>query len=285
MKALLIEDPARSENSLERGMRELGYAVDAVADSLQAIACAAQRRYDIVILDLMLPKESSLRVLHEIRESNPDVEILILSTRDQIHDRVTALIQGADDYLVKPFSVDELHARIQQLLRRKAKWQTPAVADLETEKPQRYLDNLIGSLLNLCGNECAEIELVISEVKLADMLQRVCAALERATVNKHVSLRLPTGRLPTLLVDARWMEHMLSSLLFDAVAHSPAGAEISIRVSHDRERCRIDIESEADQAFDLTLVSTYGGYLNLGVSSCFYRTRRHRVSVSNIKIV
>ncbi|MDH3447587.1 MAG: response regulator [Gammaproteobacteria bacterium] len=285
MKALLIEDPARSENSLERGMRELGYAVDAVADSLQAIACAAQRRYDIVILDLMLPKESSLRVLHEIRESNPDVEILILSTRDQIHDRVTALIQGADDYLVKPFSFDELHARIQLLLRRKANRLSPAVSAGENEKPQRYLDSLIGNLLQRCGKECDDIELVISEVKLADMLQRVGSALERVAINKNVRLRLPAGRLPTLLVDASWIEHLLSRLVFDAIAHSPADAEIPIRVCCDRERCRIDIESQSDEPFDLTLVKTYAGYLNLGVSRFSNKNGHHEVRVSNIKIV
>ncbi|MDH3218827.1 MAG: response regulator [Gammaproteobacteria bacterium] len=285
MKALLIEDPARPETSLGVGLRDQGYAVDAVADGLQAIVCASQQCYDIIILDLMLPRESSLRVLHEIRESDREVEILILSTPDQIHDRVTALIQGADDYLVKPFSFDELHARIQQLLRRKAKWQPPAVADLEAENPRRYQDSLIGNLLDLCGTECDEIELVISEVRLANMLQRVCASLQRVTANKQVSLRQPAGRLPTLLVDARWMEHLLSSLLFDAIAHSPTNAEISIRVSRDRDRCRIDIESEADRAFDLTLAKTYGDYLNLGVGSRFGENRRHRVSVSNIKIV
>ena len=94
MKVLVIEDSARLQTSLGSGLRALGYAVDVVADSTRAIDCASQRDYDIIILDLMLPKDSSLLVLHEIRELNRDVEILILSARDQIHDRVTALIQG-----------------------------------------------------------------------------------------------------------------------------------------------------------------------------------------------
>jgi len=101
-------------------LESLGYEVDEVADGTEAITFASCNNYDVIILDLMLPKESSLLALHDIHELDPNVDILILSTPGQIHDRVTALIQGADDYLVKPFSIDDLHASIQSLLRRKA---------------------------------------------------------------------------------------------------------------------------------------------------------------------
>lgn len=120
MKVLLVEHFSNAKISLGAGLESLGYEIDVVADGSAAITFASCNNYDVIILDLMLPKESSLLALHEIHELDPDVDILILSTPEQIHDRVTALIQGADDYLVKPFSIDDLHASIQSLLRRKA---------------------------------------------------------------------------------------------------------------------------------------------------------------------
>ena len=120
MKVLVVEHSSNSEISLGTGLESLGYAVDVVADGTEAITYASCNNYDVIIMDLMLPKESILLALHEIRELDRDVGILILSTPEQIHDRVTALIQGADDYLVKPFSVDDLNASIQSLLRHKA---------------------------------------------------------------------------------------------------------------------------------------------------------------------
>lgn len=285
MKVLVIEDSARLQTSLGSGLRALGYAVDVVADSTRAIDCASQRDYDIIILDLVLPKDSSLLVLHEIRELNRDVEILILSARDQIHDRVTALIQGADDYLVKPFSFDELHARIQELVRRKANHKIPIVKCRQSGKPQRYFDDLIGKLLNLCGNGDGEIELVISEVKLAELLQRVVAPLKGIAAEKEIALQLPTGKLPSLLVDAKWMEHLLANLIFDATSHCPAGAKIHIRFRGECERCRIEIESPVDEEFDLSLVESYASYLKLEVGSSISADNRFCVSISNIKIV
>jgi len=285
MRVLVIEDSARLQVSLGAGLRALGYAVDVVADCSHAIDCASRRDYDIIILDLMLPKDSSLLVLHEIRETNRDVEILILSARDQIHDRVTALIQGADDYLVKPFSFDELHARIQELLRRKANHKIPIIECQHGGKPQRYLDGLIGNLLHLCGNDDGDIELVISEVKLAELLQRVVAPLNGMAADKDIALSLPAGKLPNLLVDAKWMEHLLSNLIFDAISHCPAASEIRIRVQGERERCCIEIETPVDEAFDLALVQSYAWYLKLEIDSSISADNRFRVSISNIKIV
>lgn len=120
MKVLVIADSEKLLTSLSTALGESGYEVDVVADTAGAIKYAAEGSYDIIILDLMLPGKSSLLVLHELRELDQAVEILILSTADQIHDRVTALIQGADDYLVKPFSYDDLHTRIQVLMKRRA---------------------------------------------------------------------------------------------------------------------------------------------------------------------
>lgn len=119
MKVLVVADSTKLLTSLSEALREFGYEVDVVIYTAGAIKYAAEGSYDIIILDLMLPGKSSLLVLHELRELDQKVEILILSTADQIHDRVTALIQGADDYLVKPFSNDDLHTRIQVLMKRR----------------------------------------------------------------------------------------------------------------------------------------------------------------------
>ena len=116
MKVLVVEHSPESKVSLGAGLESFGYAVDVVRDGAEAMAFTSCNNYDVIILDLMLPKESSLLALHEIRELDRNVDIIILSTPEQIHDRVTALIQGADDYLDKPFSVDDLHASIQSLL-------------------------------------------------------------------------------------------------------------------------------------------------------------------------
>jgi CheY-like chemotaxis protein len=287
MRVLVIENSTRLQASLGAGLRALGHAVDVIADSTRAIELAARRDYDIIILDLMLPGDSSLLVLHEIRESNRDVEILILSTREQIHDRVTALIQGADDYLVKPFTLEELDARIRELVGRKANHPIRLAECEHSGKPRRYLDRQIGNLLQLCanGNCNGVIELIFSEVKLADLLQRVSAMLDDPVKDKKIKLRFPGGRLPTLLVDARWMEHLMSSLLFDAVSHCPPWAEICIRVRGEHERCSIEIECPADEAFDLSLVESYAAYLKLAVNSSIMAGNLYRIAISNLKIV
>lgn len=307
----MIEDSTRLQTSLGAGLRALGYAVDAVADSRQAIACVLDHEYDIIILDLMLPKDSSLLVLHEIRESNREVEILILSARDQIHDRVTALIQGANDYLVKPFSFAELHQRIQELLRRKLdSTVTDNYPDISTS-PGTHLNRLIQNLLNLCQCKHGEIELVISEIKLADLLDSVCLGLGKEVGQKDITLRLPEQKLPKLLVDARWMEHLLANLLTNAVRNSPVGAEIHIRFVAGASYCALEIENKmseslcsdevkamfknfcnrgtdddtADPVALLSLAKSYADCMNLRLEAVVTDHNLLKIRLSNIKII
>jgi DNA-binding response OmpR family regulator len=127
MKILVIEDSKKLQKSLSAGLRRLGYAVDIAADGEEGIVFATTGNYDVVVLDLMLPKKSGLEVLQEIRRSNQNPEVLVLSARDQTRDRIHGLQQGADDYLVKPFAFDELHARIQALVRRRFKQKSPVI--------------------------------------------------------------------------------------------------------------------------------------------------------------
>lgn len=128
MKILVVEDSRKLQKSLSAGLRRLGYAVDIASDGEEGVAFATTGDYDVIVLDLMLPKKSGLEVLQEIRRSKQNPEVLILSARDQTRDRINGLQRGADDYLVKPFSFDELHARIQALVRRRFKQKSPVIA-------------------------------------------------------------------------------------------------------------------------------------------------------------
>jgi DNA-binding response OmpR family regulator len=128
MKILVIEDSPKLQKSLRAGLRRLGYAVDVAGDGVEGSSYALSSDYDVIVLDLMLPRKSGLDVLREIRQSKRNSEVLILSARDQTLDKITGLQLGADDYLVKPFSFDELHARIQALVRRRFNQKSPLLS-------------------------------------------------------------------------------------------------------------------------------------------------------------
>lgn len=120
MRVLIVEDEEKLAESLKKGLEKEGYAADYVMDGE-----AGQRRiemshkdYDVVVLDLMLPKKDGFEICKEIRAENITIPILVLTARDATDDKVQALDAGADDYLVKPFSLQELLARIRALLRR-----------------------------------------------------------------------------------------------------------------------------------------------------------------------
>ena len=127
MKLLLVEDSERLQRSLSAGLRKAGFTVDQAFDGEQALACTAVNRYDAIILDLMLPKIDGLTVLARLRSDGNDCQVLILSANDQTEDRVRGLDLGADDYLVKPFSFDELVSRLQALNRRRSGVKNPVI--------------------------------------------------------------------------------------------------------------------------------------------------------------
>ncbi|MCR1918470.1 response regulator transcription factor [Frisingicoccus caecimuris] len=119
MKILIVEDEEKLRNSLAEGLRLKGYAIDVAADGELADEMAFCENYDLIILDLNLPKVDGFSVLQNFRREKQDVPVLILSARDGIADKVTGLDLGANDYLTKPFHFAELEARIRSLLRRK----------------------------------------------------------------------------------------------------------------------------------------------------------------------
>ena len=120
MRLLLVEDDAMIGTSVQHGLRQDGFTVDWVRDGQAAELALGAESYDLVVLDLGLPKKPGLEVLRGLRRKKNLVPVLVLTARDAVSDRVTGLDAGADDYLVKPFDLDELAARIRALLRRRA---------------------------------------------------------------------------------------------------------------------------------------------------------------------
>jgi two-component system OmpR family response regulator len=127
MHVLLVEDSRRLQEALTTGLQRHGYAVDVAADGEAGLRCARHNPYDVIILDLMLPKIDGLTVLRRLREEGDGTHVLILTAKGTVNDRVDGLRDGADDYLVKPFSFDELLARIEALIRRSYHAKSPLI--------------------------------------------------------------------------------------------------------------------------------------------------------------
>lgn len=118
MRVLLIEDEPKTAAMLAKGLREKLFAVDVANDGEEGLQFAITKPYDIVVLDIMLPHRDGWSVLTELRKSNLNMPVLLLTAKDRVEDRVRGLEMGADDYLVKPFAFSELLARIRSILRR-----------------------------------------------------------------------------------------------------------------------------------------------------------------------
>ena len=118
MRLLLIEDDTRISHFLVRGLSEEGFAVDTAADGEDGAFKAGDSAYDVIILDVMLPKKDGWEILRSLQGRAQRPPVLVLTAKDDVADRVRGLDAGADDYLVKPFSFDELLARLRALLRR-----------------------------------------------------------------------------------------------------------------------------------------------------------------------
>lgn len=118
MRILIVEDEPKLNKGLVEGLQKRGYAVDFAFDGEEGEKLALWNSYDVVILDIMLPKRDGREICRNLREKGKIMPILFLTAKDATEDKVIGLNDGADDYLVKPFSFDELHARIRALLRR-----------------------------------------------------------------------------------------------------------------------------------------------------------------------
>jgi DNA-binding response OmpR family regulator len=149
MRVLVVEDERRLANILRRGLIEDGYAVDVAYDGEEAEFTAESAPYDLIILDIMLPKKDGISVCRYLRSKKINIPILMLTAKDSLQDRIKGLDSGADDYLIKPFEFAELTARVRALLRRESSAKTPElrVGDLvmdtltrEVRKGHRRVD-------------------------------------------------------------------------------------------------------------------------------------------------
>ncbi len=118
MRILIVEDEKKVSNFLRQALEEERYAVDQAFDGDEAVGLADTYPYDLVILDLLLPKKHGLEVLRELRKRDGQAPVLVLTAKDAVGDKVAALDAGGDDYLTKPFSIEEFLARVRALLRR-----------------------------------------------------------------------------------------------------------------------------------------------------------------------
>ena len=164
MRVLIVEDSLPLAQALTRGLAAEGYACDHAADGERALAFLGSFDYDLVVLDLMLPEIDGLAVLRNLRARNDAVRVLVLSSRDQVADRVTALDAGADDYLVKPFAFDELLARLRALRRRPLDQAEPTLrhGGIELDPRTRGVRRG-GTRLELTPKEFALFELLLRE--------------------------------------------------------------------------------------------------------------------------
>jgi len=162
VRLLLIEDDPRVAGFLARGLRDEAYAVDVASDGEQAVYLASVNDYDLVILDIMLPRKDGYAVCRELRAAGSRVPILMLTARDAVDDRVRGLDAGADDYLVKPFDFKELLARLRALLRRGAALRPPVaqIADLTLDTASHAVIRG-GRRISLTAKEYALLEFLV----------------------------------------------------------------------------------------------------------------------------
>ena len=159
MRILIVEDDRKVGGFLERGLREEQYAVDLCRDGEEAGYQARVNDYDVIILDIMLPGKDGFQICRELRRNNVLTPILMLTAKDALEDKITGLTGGADDYMTKPFSFEELLARIRALMRRSQDYKTGwlRVGDLRLDPVSRRVSRG-EKTIDLTGKEYALLE-------------------------------------------------------------------------------------------------------------------------------
>ncbi|HFD92715.1 MAG TPA: response regulator [Gammaproteobacteria bacterium] len=162
MRLLLVEDDKLLGDGIQAGLHQAGYAVDWMESGEQAEAALQTEDYEIMILDLGLPGRSGLDVLKSLRAADSDLPVLILTARDTVSDRVKGLDAGADDYLIKPFDLAELNARIRALVRRHKGRANPVIEHGRlVMDPAAHTVTLDGNPVNLSQREFAILHMLL----------------------------------------------------------------------------------------------------------------------------
>ncbi|HEV7617205.1 MAG TPA: response regulator transcription factor [Burkholderiaceae bacterium] len=194
MRLLLVEDDPMIGESIEEGLRSENYALDWVRDGHSAELAIDNQVYDLILLDLGLPKKQGLDVLGHYRKHGGDAAVLIITARDATADRVKGLDTGADDYLIKPFDLDELFARIRALLRRRVGRTHPDIVHCGLTLNLATHDVTFGGIpLHLSAREFAVLHAlldppgqVISKAQLEEKLYGWNEEVESNTVDVYI---------------------------------------------------------------------------------------------------
>jgi DNA-binding response OmpR family regulator len=196
MKLLLVEDSDHLRKYVAIAMERAGYAVDVAATGEDGLWHAESFDYDVIILDIMLPGIDGLRILRKLREQGDQTNVLLLTAKDKVADRVLGLDLGADDYLIKPFDLSELVARVQALVRRRYQQKSPVIyldgIELDTLKKQVRVQ---GNIIPLGGREYKIFEYLVSRrgevVSRIDIEQHIYdsqAEIMSNVVNSSISI-------------------------------------------------------------------------------------------------
>ena len=178
MRVLFVEDSESLTRSVRRALKHAGFAVDTAGDGEEGLFAAETHEYDVLVLDIMLPKLDGLSVLRRLRAAGKTTHVLLLTARDTVADRVEGLRQGADDYLVKPFALEELLARVAALCRRAygAKASALRIGPLDLDFAARCVQR-----------DGAGIELTAREWRLLEYLaRRRGEVVPRAEIEAHI---------------------------------------------------------------------------------------------------
>lgn len=178
MRILLVEDDAMLGNALSQALRDASYAVDWVGNGEMALQALKSDEHQVVLLDLGLPGKSGLEVLRALRASGNQAVVLIITARDELEDRVAGLDHGADDYLIKPFDIPELLARLRALVRRSVGQAAPVLSNgTLTLDPATRTVSSVGVQCSLSAREYA---------LLHALMLRPGTVLSRSELERHV---------------------------------------------------------------------------------------------------
>jgi two-component system response regulator QseB len=178
MRVLVVEDDRMIASGLDRALRQEGYAVDGVADGRSAAEALRTATFDIVLLDLGLPQRDGLEVLRELRGRGDSTPVIIVTARDDVQNRIAGLDSGADDYIVKPFDLDEVAARMRSVQRRAARRADPCIRHGGIRlDPAAHSVEQHGALVPLSAHEYAVLEA---------LLQRPGAILSRSQLEDRL---------------------------------------------------------------------------------------------------
>lgn len=219
MRVLVVEDDPMIGRAVVAGLRDGGYSVDWVQDGTEAELALAHQVYDLALLDLALPRRGGLEILKGLRRAGNKLPVVIITARDAVEDRVAGLDHGADDYLVKPFNLDELLARARAVIRRQAGRASPEMTyGALTLDPVQRTVSFRGSRVDLSAREFAVLEAlmkdpgaVVSREKLEDAVYGWEQEVDSNTIEVHLH-HLRRKLTPELIRNVRGVGYRIAPL-------------------------------------------------------------------------